>query len=387
MNDSNFDVLARALSDGLPSRRGLMRGLAGLAAIGLDSAEAKKRKKKGKKRKKGKKKRKGGNDGGGGECNETICEGQCVDLATDPSNCGACGRGCDDEDGETCVEGQCVAIFGRQGTGDGEFQDPIGIALNAEDQAFVTDFGNNRLVLLNGGEFENADVVDPVGVAVNQFSGQIYVTDPAFQAVARLDRDGIFLNRFGGQDSGEGQFQDPFGVAVDPFTGQVFVADTGNHRIQRFNAIGQPLSLFGEAGDGEGQLNSPRGVVVNGKREVIIADAANNRIQVFERRVVEDDFTFVRAFGSAGSGDGQFSTPIAVAVDGDDNIFVADLDNHRVQQFTSDGRFVTAFGSPGSNPGQFGGPFGIAISERGEIFVVDRGNHRVQRFRLARAGK
>jgi sugar lactone lactonase YvrE len=375
MNLLRFDSIARTVADDQTARRGFLQGLAGLAMAGglapiiVDDADARKRKKKRKKKKKGK----GGNDGGN-DCQLTLCGGRCVDLDTDPNNCGICENSCDDEEGETCVEGQCVAVFGSQGSGEGQFQDPTGIALS-DDDVFVTDTGNDRLVFLEGGEFDKANFAQPGPLAIAN-NGQFFVTDLTFEGVVRLAADGSFENSFFGQDGEEGRFVDPRGVATDPFTGRVFVADTGKSRIQIFNAIGQPLGLFGEPGDGDGELSFPRALVISGNKEVIVADTANNRIQVFDR-----DGTFVRAFGSEGSGDGQFSTPEAVAVDGDNNIFVVDQENNRVQQFTSDGRFVRAFGRPGSALGEFDGPTGIAIDPTGVIFVVDRGNHRVQRFR------
>ena len=99
MNALHLADLIGALTNGAFSRRSLARALAGVAVTaglihsGLDDLEAKKRKK----RKKGKKrKRRGqsaGDDAGGGgtPCGGTLCNGQCVNLNTDPNNCGACG--------------------------------------------------------------------------------------------------------------------------------------------------------------------------------------------------------------------------------------------------------------------------------------------------------
>src|SRR5688572_4443798 len=172
MKDSRLAAFVRALTNGALSRRGLARGLAGVAVTaglihsGLDDLDAKKRKK----RRKGKKrKRRGqsaGDDAGSGgtPCGGTLCNGQCVNLNTDVKNCGACGAVCD-VDGAVCVEGRCVEVIGSQGFGDGQFQDPTGIALNADGVVFVTDTGNDRLVVLGGGEFGDADFAQPIGVA------------------------------------------------------------------------------------------------------------------------------------------------------------------------------------------------------------------------------
>ena len=47
-------------------------------------------------------------------------------------------------------------------------------------------------------------------------------------------------------------------------------------------------------------------------------------------------YTFITKWGSEGSGDGQFNTPLDVAVDSSDNVYVAEWDNHRVQKFAEE---------------------------------------------------
>ena len=55
--------------------------------------------------------------------------------------------------------------------------------------------------------------------------------------------------------------------------------------------------------------------------------------------------TFVREWGSAGNGDGQFSGPHGIVVDAHGKIFVADTGNNRIQKFASDGTFLMKWGS------------------------------------------
>ena len=69
-----------------------------------------------------------------------------------------------------------------------------------------------------------------------------------------------------------------------------------------------------------------------------------------------------------------------MAVDEEGHYIVADSRNDRVQIFTSAGTFVAAFGSSGTGPGQFERPSGVCVSPDGDIIVVDFGNHRVQVF-------
>jgi sugar lactone lactonase YvrE len=85
-------------------------------------------------------------------------------------------------------------------------------------------------------------------------------------------------------------------------------------------------------------------------------------------------------WGTAGSSNGQFNSPVSIAVAPSGDLYVADRLNHRVQQFTSAGVFVRAWGTAGVGNGQFNAPQGIAIDSTGNVFVSDGGNNRIQKF-------
>ena len=89
---------------------------------------------------------------------------------------------------------------------------------------------------------------------------------------------------------------------------------------------------------------------------------------------------FVRTWGSAGDGDGQFNGPAGLHIDGDDNLHIVDSRNHRVQKFTTDGKALGAWGGFGSGDGELDSPWGIAMDREGHVYVADHKNHRVQKF-------
>jgi len=92
----------------------------------------------------------------------------------------------------------------------------------------------------------------------------------------------LFLDKFGTEGPGDGQFELPSGVAVNPTNGNVYVADRFNDRIQVFDSSGAFITKFGTEGPGDGQFNEPFGVAVNPTTgNVYVADLVNNRIQVF----------------------------------------------------------------------------------------------------------
>ena len=106
-----------------------------------------------------------------------------------------------------------------------------------------------------------------------------------------------------------------------------------------------------------------------------VADYENNRIQQFNQ-----SGGFISKFGVAGTLSGQLKAPASIAIDVDGNLWVADKLNDRIQKFTPKGQFVFKFGSAGAANGQFADPEGIAIDAKGNIWVSDTYNYRIQKF-------
>ena len=105
--------------------------------------------------------------------------------------------------------------------------------------------------------------------------------------------------------------------------------------------------------------------------------------------------TFVRQWGGIGSEPGQLTYPEKLAFDAQGNLYVTEFgspsfdgsqgENDRIQKFSPTATPLAQWGTLGSEPGQFNGPVGIAIDRQGDIFVAEAGNHRIQK--LSSAGK
>jgi DNA-binding beta-propeller fold protein YncE len=91
----------------------------------------------------------------------------------------------------------------------------------------------------------------------------------------------------------------------------------------------------------------------------------------------------VDKWGSPGSGSGRFQYPWGVATDAAGIVYVADVENNRIQKFTATGTYVCQWGSLGSGDGRFNGPLGVATDATGDVYVTDRVNQRIQNFRAA----
>jgi DNA-binding beta-propeller fold protein YncE len=76
-------------------------------------------------------------------------------------------------------------------------------------------------------------------------------------------------------------------------------------------------------------------------------------------------------FGTFGSGNGQFRTPIDLAIDPSNNIYVSDSDNNRIQVFNNNGTYITQFGNTGALHEMIEDPVGIALNSQGDVYVAD----------------
>ncbi|HSA73181.1 MAG TPA: hypothetical protein VLD84_04425 [Nitrososphaeraceae archaeon] len=157
----------------------------------------------------------------------------------------------------------------------------------------------------------------------------------------------VFSKKWGTQGSGNGQFNHPIGIAVDS-SGRVYVVDTGNNRIQQFRLV-NPCP--------------------NGTTQIVTG------------------VCFVRAWGSLGSGNGQFNNPTDVALDSSGRVYVADKGNNRIQMFKGTGDFIRAWNTESPGTSEFEALIGVAVdSSANQIYAAEsrvQGQGVIHKFQLA----
>ncbi len=276
-----------------------------------------------------------------------------------------------------------ISKWGTTGTGAGQFDSPIGVAIAADGSVYVVDRGNDRIQKFTStggflfqwgtsgsvdGEFNN-----PQDIAVNS-NGDVYVVDHNNSRIQVFDSSGVFIAKWGVFGAGDSEFDQPDGIGIDA-SDNVYVADTSNHRIQKFSSAGTFLTKWGVNGAADGEFNFPEDVAIDSVGDVYVTDGVNERIQKFS-----SSGTFITKWGSVGAGAGQFEYPYYIATDANDNIFVTDGDNFRVEQFDTVGAFIGQWGRFGTADGGFGYPAGIGVNSAGYVYVVDTDNDRIERF-------
>jgi len=223
-----------------------------------------------------------------------------------------------------------VDEFGGSGNGDGKFNLPSGLALDsATNYLYVADTNNNRIQIIdvdgtcsesdelanrvcfvdefggrgNGeGEFD-----EPSGLALNTGNDMLYIADTDNNLIQIIDVDGncqgsikladniCFVDEFGGSGDDDGEFNNPSGLTLDVSNDILYVADTDNERIQIIDVDGNCSrndeladdvcfeDEFGERGDDDGEFEMPSALVLNpGDDLLYVADTGNNRIQILD---------------------------------------------------------------------------------------------------------
>jgi tripartite motif-containing protein 71 len=172
----------------------------------------------------------------------------------------------------------------------------------------------------------------------------------------------------------------PSGLEWDAENARIVVADTGLDRILFYRLNGTKLGGFGRHGTGRGRFDSPRDVAIDGRGNIYVADAANNRIQKFSSRGA-----FRWQAGGLGSCDACLNTPIGVTWDRQNGVLlVASTGQSLLKAFEPDGDL--AWRSPSGAQLGIAAPRDIARGPDGRIWVTDYKNHRVKAFDVSNAG-
>ena len=201
-----------------------------------------------------------------------------------------------------------IRSFGQPGSGNGQLQNPEGVAVDVEGLVYVANYGNNRIEVFR--------------------------------------EDGTFVRQFGA-----GKLLYPWNTTVN--NKLVYVAELSNHGISIFTLEGQLMHTIGSQGSGPGQFYIPSAPAFSTDGDMYIADQDNHRIQVFN-----SDGVYQREFGR-----GQVQFPCDILITADGHVLVADLDRNHVVIFNTTGQIICSLqvGSP---------PYGLAIDHNGDLLVT-----------------
>jgi DNA-binding beta-propeller fold protein YncE len=169
--------------------------------------------------------------------------------------------------------------WGTFGSGEGQFNEPIALAIeNKSGDLYVSDKGNNRIQKLNDrgdfiSEFNN---LSPWGMAVD-LDNNLYVS--TLHNVFKFTPDFTKIPEW---NPPVNSFSFPIGIAVD-LNNDVYVVDSKTQQVKKFTKDGKHLLSWGGPGTGDGIFKYPYGITYDFNiRRIFVSDNRQHTIQVFE---------------------------------------------------------------------------------------------------------
>jgi DNA-binding beta-propeller fold protein YncE len=282
-------------------------------------------------------------------------------------------------------------LFSFGGSGNNKMYGPIGIAISG-NRVFVTDAPlNTVLVFDRTGKFIQLfkqKVISRIEyVTVNPVTGNLYVGDRGKKQVEIFSQSGAYLGIFDPKlpknqlpkFKADGKQWDPTIVAFAPDGAMYAIEVLNGHRVLKFDNQGHFVKSVGDSGfvknssEGPGIFQFPNGLVVHNGL-VYVADSNNRRVQVFD-----SNLNFKQFIVTSGLPRGiDFLNRTGMLARGKDKFVTSDTLSHDVSIWTNDGKEVATFGQQGALEAQFEYPNQLAVDSQNQIFVTDTQNGRVQ---------
>lgn len=224
---------------------------------------------------------------------------------------------------------------------------PLGIALHDDGRVFISredgtiGVYDDTFTLLSTVDPAPMAMVSPNDMAFSAFSGELYVADSGGNAVLVFEESApdtwTLARAWGMEGEGLGSFLSPEAIALNPLTGHVVVADADNHRVQVFDTTGVLQFKFGYRILYTPTLEvawfpRPEGLAVDDCGNIFVADALMGTVRAFTSGGVELD-PENDALVTFGGGAGQLKVPCDIAIDGSGNMFVASTNTGSVEVF------------------------------------------------------
>lgn len=210
--------------------------------------------------------------------------------------------------------------------------------------------------------------------------GTIWTTDVQGHTVMQWNTKGEVVRTFGtrGQPgawdeaAGTRLLYEPADIAFGP-NGDVFIVQghgRGEGRVLRFDKTGKFIKSWGGKGSAPGQFDQPHSILVDAQNQVLVADRENHRVQVFDL-----DGAFIKAWAFKG-------LPCGLLVGPDNQLYLATGFSGQILRLNPDGKAAAMMGEPGPGPtlGKFGEAHYMAIAPNSDIYVADTINATLHRF-------
>lgn len=306
---------------------------------------------------------------------------------------------------------------------------PRGLAMDARGNLLIVNTGLSRVngitprgtffhfagkaegCCRDGGPATEALLSGPRAIVVDQ-QNRVFISEFDFDQIRMVDANGTIHTIAGGRGAGfsgdqgpaiNAQLNAPAGMVIDR-AGNLIFADYGNRRIRRITPQGIISTIAGDgqdrfAGDGGHPLRAsfrgPYALALTPAGELLVADLIDDRIRIIRQNGVIETIAGTGRSGSTGDGgpalQATLNGPSGITVDPEGNIYVLEVDGHRIRRIDPSGRISTVAGTgrPGyrgdggpSTAAEINTPYlGILADAQGNVIFSDSGNDRVRIIR------
>ncbi|CAF1216672.1 unnamed protein product [Adineta steineri] len=283
---------------------------------------------------------------------------------------------------------------------------PVTIIVDNNSNIYVSDTGNYRVLQFPANSTTGILRINgSSGTGLNQFSamtdmgmdanGNIYILDKTLSRVTKWtpgSASGILV-------AGGGPFNDyydghvdsmvqPGGMFIEPQSLFIWIADTNNSRIVKWVNSSTALTVCGSYGSNSNQFINPKGIFVDtaAGNTLYVVDSGNHRIQMWLPGATSGE-TVAGITGYRGAGLNQLWNPLAIVVDSNQNMYIADVTNARILQWKVGASFGMDIAGTTQTTGSLSNllfiPSSVSFDPNGSLFVADTANYRVQKFAVS----
>jgi sugar lactone lactonase YvrE len=191
-------------------------------------------------------------------------------------------------------DGKLMTQWGKRGTNRGEMMLPRSVAVNSHGDIFLPEYKDvERIQGFSGQDKRPVALIGKPGTADGEFNraegididaqDRIYVADSCNHRIQIFAPNGNWLRAYGRAGNNAGEMSYPYDIRVDR-DGRQYVCEFGNSRVQIFDPQDQPLELLGGPGATPGQFNNPWSIALDSQGNLYVCDTGNHRVQKFIRK-------------------------------------------------------------------------------------------------------
>jgi sugar lactone lactonase YvrE len=268
-------------------------------------------------------------------------------------------------------------------------------------------FNPQQLVIISGDK-DTTIFNQPFGMCADA-KGNLFIADVGRNCITRLETNGKYDVYAGSEKEGNADgnrkiasFSAPSGICFD-FSGNMYIAGFGGENIRKITPKGDVITIAGTGAEGyadgpatQAMFSSPRGICIDSKGNLFVGDCWNHRIRKINTTGIVSTFAgggktgelVVNDWRDGADTTARFDAPCGLAIDKDDNIYVADANNSCIRKITPDG-YVSTIAGIGKQKGMVDGPAGVSklnvpteltITAENEIYFSDTYNNCIRKI-------